>query len=100
MTSAKPIIVVAQWRTTQASLGTIESYLAELASQSRAEPGCLGYEVLQGRDDPTTIVLIERYRDEASLEAHARTRHYEDLVVGRIRPLLTDRTVEILQPHD
>ena len=100
MTSAKPLIVVAQWRTTQTSLRTVESHLAELAARSRAESGCLGYEILQGRDDPTTFVLIERYRDEASLEAHARSRHYEDLVVGKIRPLLTDRTVEILQPYN
>jgi quinol monooxygenase YgiN len=99
VTQAQSIVVVAHWRTTEGALDTIEGLLAELRPRSLAEPGCLGYEILQGRDDPTSIVLIERYRDEVSLEAHAGSLHYQDLVVAKIRPLLTDRTVEIFHPH-
>ena len=99
MTPAESIVVVAHWNTMEGSLETIGQLLAELKPRSLAEPGCLGYEILQGSDDPTSIVLIERYRDKASLEAHASSPHYQDLVVAKIRPLLTDRTVEVLRPH-
>ena len=99
MTPAEPIVVVACWRTTEGSLATVEGFLAELRPRSLAEPGCLGYEILQGRDDPTSIVLIERYRDEESLEAHADSPHYQDLVVTKIRPLLTERAVKVFRPH-
>jgi quinol monooxygenase YgiN len=99
MTSAEAIVVVAHWRTDQSSLGTVDELLPELRERSLAETGCIGYEILRGREDPTSIVLIERYRDEEALKAHSRSTHYQDLVVGRIRPLLTDRTVEILEPH-
>ena len=99
MTPAEPLVVVAHWNTMEGSLETIGQLLAELKPRSLAEPGCLGYEILQGSDDPTSIVLIERYCDKASLEAHASSPHYQDLVVAKIRPLLTDRTVEIFHPH-
>lgn len=99
MTAAQAIVVVAHWRTDQTSLATIDELLPALRERSLAEDGCLGYEVLQSREDPTSIVLIERYRDTASLEAHTRSAHYQELVVEKIRPLLTDRTVEVLQPH-
>ena len=99
MTPAVSLVVVAHWRTKDESLATIERFLAELRRRSLAEAGCLGYEILQGRDDPTNIVLIERYRDEESLEAHADSPHYQDLVVAKIRPLLTERAVKVFRPH-
>jgi len=99
MVLEEPIVVVAQWRIAEDSSGTIDGLLTELRARSLAEPGCLGYEILQGRHDPTSIVLIERYRDEESLEAHATSPHYQELVVAKIRPMLTDRTVELFHPR-
>ena len=45
-------------------------------------------------------VLIERYRDDAALDAHVNSPHYQEIVVGRVRPLLTDRRVEVLRPRE
>ena len=92
------VVVVAHWQTTADSLDTVLGHLAALRPQALAEPGCLGYEAFQSNDDPTAIVLIERYRDQAALDAHLSSAHYQDLVVERIRPLLTDRHVEFLHP--
>jgi len=95
-----PVVVVAHWQTTAESLDTVLGYLAELRPQALAEPGCLGYEAFQSADDTTTIVLIERYRNDAALDEHVNSAHYQELVVGRIRPLLTDRRVERYRPLD
>jgi quinol monooxygenase YgiN len=100
MNSSEPVTVVAHWQTTAETLDTVLSHLAALRPQSLAEPGCLGYEAFQGVDDANTIVLIERYRDKAALDAHANSAHYQDLVVNRIRPLLVDRRVEVLGSAD
>lgn len=93
-----PVVVVAHWQTTAESLDIVLGNLAELRPQALSEAGCLGYEAFQSVDDPTTIVLIERYRDDAALDEHVNSAHYQDLVVGRIRPLLTDRRVERFRP--
>jgi quinol monooxygenase YgiN len=96
----EPVVVVAHWQTTEAALDTVLAHVAELRPQALAEPGCLGYAVFQSVDDPTGLVLIERYRDRPALNTHANSAHYRELVVERIRPLLTDRQVEILRPHE
>ncbi|HET6736372.1 putative quinol monooxygenase [Mycobacterium sp.] len=100
MGTSESVVVVARWQTTESSLGTVLAHIAALRPQSLAEPGCLGYEAFQGLDQPTTVVLIEHYRDGAALDTHRSSSHYKELVVGRILPLLTDRRVELLQPRE
>ncbi|WP_200828222.1 putative quinol monooxygenase [Mycobacterium sp. 3519A] len=94
------VVVVADWQTTEESIDTVRDLLADLRPRSLAEPGCEGYEIFQQRDDPTGIVLIERYRDEDALAAHQASDHYQDIVVAKIRPLLTERRVQILRPWE
>lgn len=99
MTAAEPVVVVAHWQTTAADLDTVLAHVAALAPQVLAEPGCLGYEALQTVGDPTSLVLVEHYRDQAAADAHVASAHYQELVVERIRPLLTNRQVEVLRPQ-
>ena len=96
---APMVVVVAHWRTTAADLSEVLECAAAARAPSLAEPGCLGYEILQDSADPRHVVLVEHYRDSTAIDAHLSSPHYQDLVVGRIRPLLTDRTVELLQPR-
>ena len=67
MGSTNTVVVVVRWQTTEASLGDVLAHIAQVRPQSLAEPGCLGYEVFQGVDEPTTLVLIERYSDRTAL---------------------------------
>jgi autoinducer 2-degrading protein len=43
----------------------------------RDEPGCLRFNVLEDVSDPNRFYFYEVYRDEAALEAHRKTPHYE-----------------------
>lgn len=43
---------------------------------SKLEDGCVRFDVLQSRDDPTQFVLYEVYRDEDAAAAHKKTAHY------------------------
>lgn len=95
-----PVVVIAHWQTTSASLAGVLGLVAELRRHSLEEPGCLGYEVLQSPDQPGAVVLLERYRDDAAIEAHRGSSHYRELLVERILPLLTARRVELLRPRD
>lgn len=40
------------------------------------EPGCELFEVHPSREDRCLFLLIERYRDEAALEAHRASPHF------------------------
>jgi quinol monooxygenase YgiN len=47
------------------------------AVASRDEPGIVRFDVLSDRADPTHIVLVEIYRDDAAAAAHKDTAHYQ-----------------------
>lgn len=100
MSGADAIVVVARWQAKAESLGGLLAMIAELRRHSLAEPGCLGYDAFQGLGEPGTILLVERYADDAALEAHRGSAHYRELVVERILPLLTDRRVEFLKARN
>ena len=65
---------------------------AELRTASLAEPGCLGYEVMRGNaDEPGTFVLYETWRDQAALDEHYGTEHFQRLGVNGIRTFASNR---------
>jgi (4S)-4-hydroxy-5-phosphonooxypentane-2,3-dione isomerase len=47
------------------------------AVASRDEPGIVRFDVLSDRSDPTHVVLVEIYRDDAAAAAHKDTAHYQ-----------------------
>jgi quinol monooxygenase YgiN len=55
------------------------------------EPGCLAWQAWQDRDDPNVFHFHEVYEDEAALRAHRETPHFEQLVVGELRPRAVSR---------
>jgi len=100
MSAREEITVVARWQPAPGAMNDVLSILAELGPKSRAEAGCLGYEVFQGQGDAGQLLLIERYRDAAALDAHKQSAHYQELVVKRAIPLLANRKVELLRALD
>jgi autoinducer 2-degrading protein len=46
------------------------------AAASVHEPGVVRFDVLRDQADPTHVVLVEAYRDDAAAAAHKETAHY------------------------
>ena len=55
--------------------------LKNMVTNSRREPGCLRFDVLQDKDDKSKFVIQEVYKDEAALEDHKKTDHYNQWVI-------------------
>ena len=71
----------------------VERLLRELGDASRAEAACAGFDVCRGGDEnPGTFVLFEKWRDQAALDAHYATEHFQRLGANGIRPLATSRS--------
>jgi len=49
--------------------------MAALLAPTRAEPGCLAYDLFQSSEDSAVWVLLERWRSVADLDAHVSTDH-------------------------
>lgn len=61
--------------------------LAELASHTRGEPGCLRYELYQQAEHRQVFQTVEMWQDRAAAEAHMRTPHV-GAAIAAIGPLL------------
>lgn len=53
----------------------VRAALQELVEATRAEDGCISYDLYESGSAPGTFVTVERWRDAASLEAHMTTPH-------------------------
>ena len=88
------ICVVAEWRAQPGQEDTVRRLMQEAAAAVRAhEPGNLLYAGHQDPADPTHFLFYEQYADQAALEAHRDSMHYQQVVVEQIVPLLTERKV-------
>ena len=58
---------------------------------SRAEPGCVRFDVYHSQSDPTVFLLCEYWESEASLEQHRLAEGYLTIYKPQVIPLV-DRT--------
>ncbi|MFD1469697.1 putative quinol monooxygenase [Hymenobacter caeli] len=92
--SADIICVAAEWRTRPEQAEAVRQLMRQAAAAVREnEPGNLLYLGHQDPTDPAHFLFYEQYADQAALEAHRDSAHYQQLVLGQIVPLLTERTV-------
>ena len=71
--------IVATIKTKPGQGAAFEQVATALAREVNAhEPGCLLY-ILYRADDPDTYVFMERYEDEAAVEAHRAAPHFKEL---------------------
>jgi quinol monooxygenase YgiN len=84
------IIVAGEVRFGAGEIERLAPLLRASVEGARAEDGCLSY--CYGRDalDPDLLVVSERWRDEASLEAHLKQPHLLQFI-GAVREAEVER---------
>ena len=50
--------------------------LLQLIAPTRAEDGCVKYELLQNEADPTDFAFVEEWASQEALDKHFRTAHF------------------------
>ncbi len=69
-----------------ADVEEIRGLLAEQGQLSRAEPGCLRFEVYHSQNDPRTFILNERWADAAALDVHRTAKAYTEIYQPQVLP--------------
>jgi quinol monooxygenase YgiN len=72
----------------------VRAHLAEHVRLTRAEPGCLSFDIANG-DDPMIWEVMEAFRDRASFDAH-QTRTRASAWFAATRSILRDFRLEEL----
>lgn len=70
--------VVARMVARPEAVDEVRAVLSGLVGPTRSEPGCVVYELLQNRSDPTDFTFVEEWESDAALDAHLRSEHIRD----------------------
>ena len=92
------VVIVAQYRIQPDNGAAVRAELGQMVEPTRAEPGCLAYDVYVDPKDETLVVLVERYVDEAAFQAHLNSAHFDEHLRQGVLPRLADRVRFDLAP--
>ncbi|MEO8850705.1 MAG: putative quinol monooxygenase [Allobranchiibius sp.] len=67
--------VIAVIEAKSGSEGEVKAALQELATATRAEEGCISYELKVAADKPTTFITVEKWRSAQDLDGHMNSAH-------------------------
>jgi quinol monooxygenase YgiN len=73
--SDQGIRVVARLTAQTDKVDSLRGLLRGLLQPTRAEEGCISYELLQNTSDPTDFTFVEEWTGEEALQAHFNTDH-------------------------
>ena len=92
------IVLIARYQVKAGQGDAVLAALQEMAPLVRQhEPGCKLYQANRSRDDADEFLLVEHYVDEAAIEAHRATLHFQQIIEGRVVPLLERREREMYE---
>ncbi|WP_341712827.1 putative quinol monooxygenase [Erythrobacter sp.] len=74
--------------------------LIKMAHTSRAEDGCLDYTFARDLTDPDTLVLYERWRDRAALDAHFVSPHMAEFQKALAAGPGAERNIRLYETDD
>lgn len=80
-----PVHILARHFARPDTVDEVRRILLSLIEPSRAEPGCLKYELLQNVHDRTDFTFVETFASEAALELHAAAPY-----IAGLAPRLND----------
>ena len=81
-------------------INDVEDMLVQLRDGSRAEAGCITFDVSRSLEDPNAFVLYEEWADQAALDTHYKEDHFQRFGLNGIRPLATSRIGHRCRPLD
>lgn len=64
----------------------IQSLLSEQGRLSRAESGCLRFEVYHSNNDPKVFILNEHWADQTAVDAHRKATAYTTIYQPKVLP--------------
>lgn len=72
--------------------------LTELAAATRQESGCLAYDLYESAAAPGVFVTVERWTDQAALDAHMQAPHVAAAFAAADGALAGDVAIHPLTP--
>lgn len=74
------IVLLAKSRLLEGKQQEFVAIAEKLVKATREEPGCVYYDLVQDVADDRVFYFVEKYLDEAAVEAHKTSEHFQTYV--------------------
>jgi quinol monooxygenase YgiN len=88
-TTHSALYLVATLKTSPGAEADLVAAMRTLVPQSKAEPGCIQYDLHVDIADPTVLIVYEIWRDQQALDSHVGSPHFQAFL-ATATPLLSD----------
>jgi len=93
------IVIVANLWVREGQLDRVVELLSGMARYTHAnEPGAERFALHRDTEDPSHLVMIEAFADQAALDAHRASDPYRELMASLSGGVLRDRDRVVLEP--
>lgn len=89
----EPLMITARFKAKPGQESRLQRELHRLVEPTRAEPGCITYDLHQSQDDPSRFLFYEIWKSQADLDAHFETPHLQGL--RKVTPEIVEGEIEI-----
>jgi len=92
------VVLAVTWIAKQDKESEVADLFRKLQADSRKEPGCRLYQVHTHRNDPRRFFIYEQYDDDAALQAHRDSRHFQELAARKLSLIAERQQGDLYQP--
>ena len=92
------IVLAVTWIANPGQEEKVAGIFSKLQTASRQEPGCMMYIVHRHRDDPRHFFIYEQYRDDAALQAHRESAHFQEYAVKALKDIGVRKQGDLYAP--
>ena len=76
----KPFSMIVHFKVKRDQVEAVLAAAKKAVPASRAEKGCVAYDVQQNLEDPTEFFVLETWRDTKALQFHSGTDHFAEFI--------------------
>jgi (4S)-4-hydroxy-5-phosphonooxypentane-2,3-dione isomerase len=92
------LVLAVTWVANPGHEEEVANTFSRLQAASRLEPGCLMYIVHRQVEDARTFFIYEQYRDEAALQAHRDSPHFQEFAVKALQDIGARKQGDLYRP--
>lgn len=92
------VILAVTWMANPGHEAEVAEIFIKLQAASRQETGCLMYMVHRHRSDPRVFFIYEQYRNDAALEAHRQSSHFQQYAITALKDIGQRTQGELYSP--
>jgi quinol monooxygenase YgiN len=92
------VVLAVTWVANPGREVEVANIFRQLEEASRQEPDCLMYIVHRHRTDPRRFFIYEQYRNDAALEAHRQSPHFQQYAITALKDIGERTQGELYSP--